>query len=91
MNEDTKSAGKPNAKGGDSKQEHPKEPSSIGTSKERDPVDRYTKILLIIVAVLFVWYVAADRLAPWTDQARIDGFVVPITPKVSGKVKKVLV
>ena len=91
MNEDTKPAGKSNAKDGDSKQEHSKEPSSIGTSKERDPLHRYTRILLIIVAVLFVWYVAADRLAPWTDQARIDGFVVPITPKVSGKVKKVFV
>ena len=49
------------------------------------------RVLLVIVALLFVWYIAADRLAPWTDQARIDGFVVPITPKVSGKVKKVYV
>jgi multidrug resistance efflux pump len=56
-----------------------------------DPVRRFTLIVLGIIAVLFVWYVMADRLAPWTDQARVVGWVVPITPKVSGKVKKVYV
>jgi multidrug resistance efflux pump len=33
--------------------------------------------------------VLADRFAPWTDQARVKGWIVPITPKVSGKVKQV--
>lgn len=56
-----------------------------------DPVHRYTRILLVVAVLLFIWYVWADRVAPWTDQARVDGFVVPITPKVSGKVKKVYV
>jgi len=59
--------------------------------KPRDPVARWTRILLIVVAVLFLWYVAADRVAPWTDQARVDGFIVAIAPKVTGKVKKVKV
>jgi multidrug resistance efflux pump len=57
--------------------------------KPHDPVRRYTRILLVVVAFLFIWYVWADRVAPWTDQARVDGFLVAITPKVSGKVKKV--
>ena len=57
--------------------------------KLHDPVRRYTRILLVVVAFLFIWYVWADRVAPWTDQARVDGFLVAITPKVSGKVKKV--
>lgn len=56
---------------------------------ERDPVGRVTKIVLIIVAFLLVWYVLADRLAPWTDQARVQGYVVPIAPKIAGKVIKV--
>ena len=59
--------------------------------KLHDPVRRYTRILLVVVAFLFIWYVWADRVAPWTDQARVDGFLVAITPKVSGKVKKVTV
>lgn len=57
--------------------------------KQRDPVRRYTRIVLVVVVLLFVWYVAADRVAPWTDQARVDAFVVPITPKVSGWVTAV--
>jgi multidrug resistance efflux pump len=65
------------------------EQSSEETTKPHDPVARYTRILLTVVAFLFIWYVWADRVAPWTDQARVDGFVVAITPKVSGKVKKV--
>lgn len=59
------------------------------SQQPRDPVRRYTRILLSVAAVLFIWYVWADRVAPWTDQARVDGFLVAITPKVSGKVKKV--
>ena len=43
-----------------------------------DPVKSLTRITLIIVAILFVWYVAADRVAPWTDQARVKAYVVPI-------------
>lgn len=59
------------------------------TSKAQDPVARWTRILLIVVGLLFLWYISADRVAPWTDQARVDGFIVAITPRVSGKVKKV--
>lgn len=64
-------------------------PASEDAPKPRDPVARWTRILLIVVAVLFLWYVWADRVAPWTDQARVDGYIVAITPRVSGKVKKV--
>jgi len=69
---------------------------STGTSqqearKQPDPVRRSTRILLAIVVLLFVWYVLADRFAPWTDQARVQAWIVPITPKVSGKVKEVAV
>ncbi|GMQ90107.1 MAG: HlyD family secretion protein [Gammaproteobacteria bacterium] len=58
--------------------------------KKPDPVRRLTRIVLAVVVVLFIWYVFADRLAPWTDQARVQGFVVPIAPEVSGDVTKVI-
>ena len=78
-------------KSADASQDDRATPANNQIMKEHDPVRRGTTVLLVIVALLFVWYIAADRLAPWTDQARIDGFVVPITPKVSGKVKNVYV
>ncbi len=59
--------------------------------KKSDPVRRMTKIVLSIVAFLFVWYILADRLAPWTDQASIQAYVVPIVPEVSGRVSDIQV
>jgi len=56
---------------------------------KRDPVHKFTMIVLAVVAFLFVWYVVADRLAPWTDQARVKAFVVPVIPQVTGRVIKV--
>jgi len=58
-------------------------------SSKQDPVRWATLYVFIFCLLLFVWYVAADRLAPWTDQARVQGFIIPITPKVSGNVIKV--
>ena len=54
-----------------------------------DPVKKITRIALIIIAIMFVWYVVADRLAPWTDQARVQAYVVPIVSQVAGRVIEV--
>jgi len=54
-----------------------------------DPVKRITRIALIAIAILFIWYVIADRLAPWTDQARVQAYVVPIVSQVAGRVTEV--
>lgn len=54
--------------------------------ENNDPVKKITRIALIVIAILFVWYVVADRLAPWTDQARVQAYVVPIVSQVAGRV-----
>jgi multidrug resistance efflux pump len=36
-----------------------------------------------------VWYLLADRFTPYTQQARVQAFVVPIASEVSGRVTKV--
>lgn len=54
--------------------------------QEKDPVQRMTRIVLYIAISFFVLYLVTDRLAPWTDQARVQTYVVPIVPQVSGKV-----
>ena len=38
-----------------------------------DPVRRFVHRVAIVRALRFLWYVAADRSTPHTDQARIDG------------------
>lgn len=61
------------------------------TQVQRDPVSRATWIGIVVVVFLLAWYITADRLSPWTDQARVQAWVIPITPKVSGQVLEVLV
>ncbi|MEH6651338.1 MAG: HlyD family secretion protein [Motiliproteus sp.] len=55
----------------------------------KDPVDRMTKIVLYTALIIFVLYLVTDRLAPWTDQARIKTYVVPIVPQVAGNVVEI--
>lgn len=48
-------------------------------------------LLLLIIALSLLWYFAADRITPYSSQARIQGFVIPVASEVSGVVKKVFV
>jgi multidrug resistance efflux pump len=52
-------------------------------------VRKITIRVLIAALVLFTWYIAADRLTPSTNQARVRGYVVPIAPQVPGVVTDV--
>lgn len=58
---------------------------------EKDPVKRWTVIILIASVVLIFWYLRADRVTPITSQARVHALVVPIAPEVSGIVTSVSV
>ncbi|WP_261817097.1 HlyD family secretion protein [Vibrio gallicus] len=51
----------------------------------KDPVKVMTRNVFIAVAIIFVWYLFADRHTPWTDQARVKAYVIPIVSQVSGK------
>jgi multidrug resistance efflux pump len=52
---------------------------------------KLTSGILGILTVLFLWYVVADRLTPFTQNARMRAFVVPIVPEVSGTVSEITV
>ncbi|KAF0815147.1 Multidrug resistance protein MdtN [Andreprevotia sp. IGB-42] len=56
-----------------------------------DPAKKGVKWVLIVILVSLVWYLLADRITPYTQQARVEAFVVPVAPEVSGRVSKVLV
>ena len=57
----------------------------------KDPVRRWTFIMLAIVVLLLAWYLVSDRHTPYTSQARVHALVVPIAPEVSGTVMSVAV
>lgn len=56
-----------------------------------DPVRKWTLILLAACGVLMVYYLVADRITPYTTQARVTALVVPVAPEVSGTVTNVAV
>jgi multidrug resistance efflux pump len=69
------------------------EPVAEETSKAKpkDPVRRWTLIVLIVMVVLLGWYLMADRHTPYTTQARLHALVVPIAPLISGLIEEVYV
>jgi len=54
-------------------------------------VKRSALILIAVIFMSIVWYLVSDRLAPYTTQARVQGYVVGVASKVSGLITKVLV
>lgn len=50
---------------------------------------KLTKIILVLSALYFLWYLVGDRLTPITSQARVRAFVTPIVPQVKGKITKI--
>ena len=57
----------------------------------RDPVRRWTLIVLGLIVVLFFYSIFADRLTPYTSQATVQAFVVRMAPEVGGRVIEVKV
>ena len=41
-------------------------------------------VVLLLLAVSLLWYLLADRFTPYTSQARVQGYVVGVAPKVAG-------
>jgi multidrug resistance efflux pump len=55
----------------------------------RDPVRRWTLIVLGLIVILFFYSIIADRLTPYTSQATVQAFVVRMAPEVAGRVEEV--
>jgi len=62
-----------------------------GKKEPMDPVRKWTFIILGACLVLMAYYLIADRVTPYTTQARVHALVVPIAPEVSGTVTDVAV
>ena len=57
--------------------------------RKSNPVRLITFIVLFISVLFFIWYVLSDRYTPYTDQARINGLMVPIVSGVSGNITQI--
>lgn len=70
-------------------QENQEPQESKAAAPEKDPVRTWTFIILGLCIVMTILYLVADRQTPFTSQARVHAFVVPIAPQVAGNVIRV--
>ena len=62
-----------------------------GSAKKKkiDPVSLWTAIVVGLCLLIFCLHVLADKYTPYTSNGRIEAFVVPIVPQVSGSLTSV--
>ena len=60
-------------------------------AKAKDPSQRGIRIVLLLLAVSLSWYLLADRFTPYTQQARVQAYIVPVAAEVAGRVTTVQV
>ncbi|MGR5502695.1 HlyD family secretion protein [Vibrio sp. DNB22_10_4] len=63
-----------------------KELDSQQANAKQNKVKKVTNGLIIAIAVSLGVSIISDRIVPSTDNARVQGYVVPVKPQVSGQV-----
>lgn len=63
-----------------------KELDSQQANAKQNKVKKVTNGLIIAIAVSLGVSIVSDRIIPSTDNARVQGYVVPVKPQVSGQV-----
>ena len=87
MSTENKEAPKPDgeAEPEDAPQAESKEP------KKRDPIKFWTKTTLLLLIALFAGHILSDKFVPYTSNARVEAYIVPLAPDVAGRLSKVYV
>lgn len=69
--------------------------ATVGKESPQPELGKGSRLGAIIVLMLIIaslaWYFVSDRLTPYTSQARVQAFVVPVAAEVAGTVVKVYV
>jgi multidrug resistance efflux pump len=61
-------------------------PTPAPAPQRMDPVRKWVLIFGAFCLFLLVWYLLADRMTPFTTQARVKAFVVSMAPQVAGRI-----
>lgn len=56
-----------------------------------DPSRKALWWIMALIGLSLLWYLLADRITPYTQQARVQAFVIPVAAEVSGRVTRVYV
>jgi len=62
----------------------------VGTAKPPpNPMRKVILTALLLLLILFIYHVLADRYTPYTSQARVETFLTQVAPEVAGDVVEV--
>jgi multidrug resistance efflux pump len=67
----------------------PEVPAPDAPAPAPDPAKKGVKWVMALIGLSLLWYLLADRLTPYTQQARVQAFVIPVASEVSGRVTQV--
>lgn len=64
-------------------------PPAKAPAPAADPARKGIKWVLLLILISLAWYLLADRFTPYTQQARVRAFVIPVAAEVAGRVIRV--
>lgn len=67
----------------------PEAPVPKAPEAASDPAKKGIKWVMLLIVLSLVWYLLADRYTPYTQQARVQAFVIPVAAEVAGRVTRV--
>ncbi|MGG7649075.1 Multidrug resistance efflux pump [Pseudomonas frederiksbergensis] len=67
----------------------PETPVTQAPAPAADPAKKGIKWVLLLILLSLTWYLLADRFTPYTQQARVGAFVIPVASEVAGRVIRV--
>ncbi|MDI3273674.1 HlyD family secretion protein [Pseudomonas sp. MDT1-16] len=70
-------------------QPSPDAPSSKAPAPAPDSAKKGIKWVLLLIILSLAWYLLADRFTPYTQQARVGAFVIPVAAEVAARVTRV--
>ncbi|UVE15980.1 HlyD family secretion protein [Pseudomonas sp. LS44] len=73
----------------DSQQKPAEEAPPSEPTPAADAVKKGANWVALLIGLILVWYLLADRFTPYTQQARVQAFVVPVAAEVAGRVTQV--
>ncbi|RON72353.1 HlyD family secretion protein [Pseudomonas fluorescens] len=64
-------------------------PAPAPAPAQPDPAKKGLRWVLLLIVLSLAWYLLADRYTPYTQQARVGAFVIPVAAEVAGRVIRV--
>jgi multidrug resistance efflux pump len=64
-------------------------PAPAPAPAQPDPAKKSIRWVLLLIVLSLAWYLLADRYTPYTQQARVSAFVIPVAAEVAGRVIRV--